>query len=89
MKPQWKSFSFDDAPAFKRELMAAVAAGDRVVDLSEAEGGDSSLLSVLLSGRRQAPDLKIINMPPALAYLAQLYGVADLLGLPRRDAAGR
>ena len=68
MTPQWTEFSFDDALTFKRELLA---------------GGDSSLLSVLLSGRRIAPDLQILNLSPALAQLAQLYGVADLLGLPK------
>ena len=83
MTPQWTEFSFDDALTFKRELLAAIAAGDRVVDLAGVSGGDSSLLSVLLSGRRIAPDLQILNLSPALAKLAQLYGVADLLGLPK------
>lgn len=84
MTPQWTEFSFDDALTFKRELLAAIAAGDRVVDLAGVSGGgDSSLLSVLLAGRRIAPDLQILNLSPALAQLAQLYGVADLLGLPK------
>ena len=83
MTPQWTEFSFDDALTFKRELLAAIAAGDRVVDLAGVSGGDSSLLSVLLSGRRIAPDLQILNLSPALAQLAQLHGVADLLGLPK------
>ena len=83
MTPQWTEFSFDDALTFKRELLAAIAAGDRVVDLAGVSGGDSSLLSVLLAGRRIAPDLQILNLSPALARLAQLYGVADLLGLPK------
>lgn len=83
MTPQWTEFSFDDALTFKRELLAAIAAGDRVVDLAGVSGGDSSLLSVLLSGRRIAPDLQILNLSPALAQLALLYGVADLLGLPK------
>ena len=83
MTPQWTEFSFDDALTFKRELLAAIAAGDRVVDLAGVSGGDSSLLSVLLSGRRIAPDLQILNLSPALAQLAQLYGVADHLGLPK------
>ena len=82
MTPQWTEFSFDDALTFKRELLAAIAAGDRVVDLAGVSGGDSSLLSVLLAGRI-APDLQILNLSPALAQLAQLYGVADLLGLPK------
>lgn len=83
MTPQWTEFSFDDALTFKRELLAAIAAGDRVVDLAGVSGGDSSLLSVLLAGRRIAPDLQILNLSPALAQLAQLYGVADLLGPPK------
>lgn len=83
MTPQWTEFSFDDALTFKRELLAAIAAGDRVVDLAGVSGGDSSLLSVLLAGRRMAPDLQILNLSPALAQLAHLYGVADLLGLPK------
>ena len=83
MTPQWTEFSFDDALTFKRELLAAIAAGDRVVDLAGVSGGDSSLLSVLLAGRRMAPDLQILNLSPALAQLARLYGVADLLGLPK------
>lgn len=83
MTPQWTEFSFDDALTFKRELLAAIAAGGRVVDLAGVSGGDSSLLSVLLAGRRIAPDLQILNLSPALAQLAQLYGVADLLGLPK------
>ena len=84
MTPQWTEFSFDDALTFKRELLAAIAAGDRVVDLAGVSGGDSSLLSVLLAGRRIAPDLLILNLSPALAKLARHYGEADLLGLTKR-----
>ena len=54
------------------------------MDLAGVSGGDSSFgcLFFWLDGE-YAPDLQILNLSPALAQLAQLYGVADLLGLPK------
>lgn len=81
MKPVYEKFTFRDAPDFKRELLAAVAAGDRTVDLSGVAAADSSMLSVLMAARRRASDLKVVAAPAALIELARLYGTAELAGL--------
>lgn len=87
MKAGFTEFSLDDAPAFKRELLSAIERGDREIDLSGVVTADSALLSVLLAGRRRAPDLKITALPAALLELAELYGVTELLGAGK-PAAG-
>ncbi len=60
---------------------------DVVVDLSGVTEVDSSAVSLLLEWRRAAQSaarrVEFVNIPPNLQSLADLYGVADLLGASR------
>jgi phospholipid transport system transporter-binding protein len=70
------------------EVLAASArvfsVADVVVDLSGVTEVDSSAVSLLLEWRRAAQSasrrIEFVNIPPNLRSLADLYGVADLLG---------
>ena len=66
------------------------ATGPLVIDASPLEDFDSAALAVLLQVRRQADadgrSFELRGAPPKLVQLAQLYGVAGLLGLPAADA---
>jgi phospholipid transport system transporter-binding protein len=57
--------------------------GVTTIDLGEVKELDSSLLAALLGWRRlvraQGGELRVENMPPALATIARLYGVDELL----------
>jgi phospholipid transport system transporter-binding protein len=68
----------------------AVRDGARSVDLAEVAELDSSLVAILLVWKRAAraagAELRIVNAPQALRTIAELYGVADLLGA--ESAAG-
>lgn len=61
------------------------AAADPVLDASALRHLDSSALALLLECSRQASAagrrLGVHGAPPKLVQLAQLYGVAELLGL--------
>ncbi len=78
---------FENAPAVKKELLAAQASGDFTVDLSNVKRADSAALSALLSACRKAEasgrSLVIESVPADLKTLARLYGVEALLGLPK------
>ena len=78
---------FENAPAVKKELLAAQASGDFTVDLSNVKRADSVALSALLSACRKAEasgrSLVIESVPADLKTLARLYGVEALLGLPK------
>lgn len=78
---------FENAPAVKKELLAAQASGDFTVDLSNVKRADSAALSALLSARRKVDaswkDLAIEGVPADLKTLARLYGVEALIGLPK------
>jgi len=52
-----------------------------LVDLANVTEVDSAAVSLLLEWRRQAnnPALRFTNLPAALASLAELYGVTDLI----------
>jgi len=56
-----------------------------VVDVSPLQQFDSAALAVLLELRRRAQALgksmRLQGLPPRLAALARLYGVADVLGI--------
>jgi phospholipid transport system transporter-binding protein len=58
--------------------------GDGEVDLTDAEGIDSAAVAVLLALKRRAADegrpLRFVGIPAALASLADLYGVEEILG---------
>jgi len=61
----------------------ALAAGVTEVDLGEVTELDSSLLAVIFAWMREARShgrtLELRRVPPDLASLARLYGVAELL----------
>jgi phospholipid transport system transporter-binding protein len=65
--------------------LAAIESGDTAFDLSEVKGCDSSAVAVLLAWRRAAArrnaELTFTGMPTSLVSLANVYGVAPLLGL--------
>ncbi len=69
-------------------VLAAAAAlrlpGDGEVDLRDVEGIDSAAVAVLLALKRRAADegrpLRFVGIPAALASLANLYGVEEILG---------
>lgn len=58
-----------------------------VVDLAALKEFDSTVLSMLLEMRRQAgKPLQVLNPPPKLRSLAELYGVSELLLAPQPAA---
>ena len=73
----------------EQALMQGVASGgERApmrIDASALQNFDTSLLAVLLHARRLATGagcaFELSGAPEKLAQLAQLYGVAELLGL--------
>ncbi|MBN8491274.1 MAG: STAS domain-containing protein [Burkholderiales bacterium] len=83
--------SVDTAAAWPLPSVAREA-GPLVVDASPLVDFDSAALAVLLQLRRQADaagrGFALQGAAPKLVQLAQLYGVAALLGLPAADAQG-
>jgi phospholipid transport system transporter-binding protein len=83
-----RSLSFDTAAAWPLPA-SGTGSGPLVVDAAALAEFDSAALAVLLQARRQADaagrGFELRGAPPKLVQLAQLYGVAGLLGLP--DAA--
>lgn len=66
----------------------------RVVDATALQEFDSAVLALLLQARRLAqagggPAFEVRGAPPKLVQLAQLYGVAELLGLATAAAPAR
>lgn len=62
----------------------AVAKGEIEIDLSSVDAVDSAAISLLLGWLRTAgsrTDVRVIGAPPAVAALADLYGVTELLPL--------
>ena len=76
-----------------RASAAQGGSGTWEVDASTLQVFDSAALAVLLQARRQAQAAgrpwQVRGAPPKLTQLAQLYGVAELLGLaePPRNAS--
>jgi phospholipid transport system transporter-binding protein len=75
-----------DARAALAALAPHLQASDApVIDASPLQDLDTAAVALLLECRRQAAaagrTLQITGAPPKLAQLAQLYGVAPLLGL--------
>ena len=73
-----------DASAALDAGRAAIAAGETRIDLSAATDVDSSAVALLLAWQRAAGrhSLAFEGASPALAELARLYGVGELVGLP-------
>jgi phospholipid transport system transporter-binding protein len=74
-----------NAPALAAAGAAALAAGDCEFDFGAVRRADSSAVALLLDWQRSAEaagrTLRLVNLPPAVTELADLYGVASLLGL--------
>lgn len=72
----------DDALSVLHEGVAAVAAGEREIDLTDVVSSDSGLIACILAWRRAARDaggvLVISNPPARLRGLALLYGVEKI-----------
>ena len=68
----------------------AIRGGDAAFDLSSVLTCDSSAVAVVLAWQREAQargaQLRLSGLPPGLASLATVYGVAPLLDL---DEPGR
>jgi phospholipid transport system transporter-binding protein len=66
-----------------REGHEAIAGGARMVDLSAVTQGDSAGLALLLdwarAARQRGGTLELRALPDALASLASLYGIGELL----------
>lgn len=72
--------------------IAAIKAGQTVIDLGAISVADSSAVAVLLAwkraARRAGSALSYINVPAGLQSLAALYGVDDfLVGTPAASPA--
>ncbi len=81
---------YDVAPDILAMCGQALADGARAFDLSACADFDSSLIGILLELERQAATLggavRLLDPPPKLRELAQLYGVDDLLFESRGNA---
>lgn len=81
--------TFDTASALLRDGIAAAnmqtSTQAPVFDLQAVEAVDSSALAVLFGWQRnlqaQGKPIKVLNPPPSMISLAEVYGVADLLPL--------
>ncbi len=78
------SITMADAGQALRDGLAAIAQGDRMIDLSRLSRFDSSAVSAVLAWRRAATargaQLPIAGVPDGLRSLAQLYGLQDFIG---------
>ena len=85
------SLSFETAAVWPLPAVGS-GAGPLVVDASPLVDFDSAALAVLLQARRQADaagrGFELRGAPPKLVQLAQLYGVAAVLGLPAAEPQG-
>jgi phospholipid transport system transporter-binding protein len=81
------TLTMQQAAAASRELDAAAAGGSGpfTVDASALAAMDTAAIAVLLQARRASEaagrPFAVSGTPAKLVQLAQLYGVADLLGL--------
>jgi phospholipid transport system transporter-binding protein len=81
------ALTLDNAAAALQHLRAEAAppAGPWAIDASALVDFDSAALALLLQAKRMAQaagrGFTVTGAPPKLAQLAQLYGVAELLGL--------
>ena len=72
----------DDAAAVLQRGIAAIAAGEHVIDLADVTASDSSLVACLLAWRRAAQShgtpLSVGNPSERVRGLAALYGVEQI-----------
>lgn len=81
----------DNASALLARGVEAIRAGDVEFDLSAVAEVDSAAVALLLAWRREAQAggtaLAFKGVPAGLSSLARLYGVDELLGIGRPQAA--
>lgn len=75
--------TFEEYPAAKRDLDAALAAGDALLDFSSVSRVDSTAVALLLHAERQAKALGLTlvcqHLPESYGELVALYGLESLL----------
>lgn len=85
MRIEATAITLANAPALAAAGAAALAAGDCEFDFGAVSRADSSAVALLLDWQRSAQatgrSLRLVNLPPAVIELADLYGAAPLLGL--------
>jgi phospholipid transport system transporter-binding protein len=78
--------TFDNVTSVYTAFAARPLPTRAIVDLSELAHADSSVLALLLAllrrGARERTPLAIVAMPAALAALARVYGIDELLAPP-------
>lgn len=83
MKLEVASITNQNAASLVEKGLAAIGAGDNVVDLSGVETVDSAAVALLLAWQRAASQqgkrLTFQNVPTGISSLAELYGVDTLL----------
>lgn len=79
------SFSFVESKSVLQTGLDAIKKGQYIFDLKNIITADSSCIAVMLAWQRAAAAtskrIQFINPPLNILTLADLYGVADLLGL--------
>jgi phospholipid transport system transporter-binding protein len=84
------SLTLANAAECERQLVAAIAAGERTVDAAALTQCDSSAVAVLISALRKSGSAIAVASPPSmLLSLATLYGADALLGLPAAPVSAR
>ncbi|HQR03728.1 MAG: STAS domain-containing protein [Proteobacteria bacterium] len=77
------AMTLTQAKALLDQGVAALAAGEGVVDMAQVTEVDSSALAVVFGWMRAAQargmQLRLDNLPPEMLSLAEVYGVRDLL----------
>jgi phospholipid transport system transporter-binding protein len=88
-----KRITTDNAAALIDAGARAIRGGDATFDLAAVTEVDSSAVALLLAWSREAQaagaTLRLEGLPEDIVSLARLYGVDQLLGLARPDAAAR
>ncbi len=91
MKVEATALTTDTAAALVPLGRKAAAAGDFTLDLSNVAQVDSAAVALLLQWQRDAKALNarmtFTQVPTALASLATLYGMHEVLGLPATGKA--
>ena len=83
MRVEATAITMENAATVASAGVAAIEAGDRVIDLSAVTRCDSSAVAALLAWRRaadaQGASLEIVGGSRALSSLAVVYGVDELV----------
>jgi phospholipid transport system transporter-binding protein len=83
VKLEVTSITNQNAASLVEKGLAAIGAGDAVIDLAGVEAVDSAAVALLLAWQRAASQqgkrLTFQNVPPGISSLAELYDVDSLL----------